>query len=256
MGAYKEAHGGSLVDLYFTEGEAEAEQLRAGDFPTWDLSARQLCDLDLLTNGAYSPLTGFHTENEYQSVCNDMRLPDGTLWPIPIVLDVSEAFAEQVALSQRIALRDPEGVLLATMDVSSIYRPDKTLESQCVYGTTDDTHSGVHHVLHATGPVYLGGRVYGVEPQTHYDFKVLRDTPSELRGRFRKLGWRNVVAFQTRNPLHRAHQELTFRAAKEVQANLLIQPVVGMTKPGDINHLPACVVMSMCWMNTRNKQLH
>jgi len=236
MGAYKEAHGGSLVDLYLTEGEAEAEQQRAGDYPAWDLTARQLCDLDLLTNGAYSPLTGFHTEEEYQGVCNDMRLPDGILWPIPIVLDVSEAFAEQLSLNQRIALRDPEGVLLATMDVSSIFRADKSVESQSVYGTTDDTHSGVHHVLHATGPVYLGGRVFGVEPQTHYDFKLLRDTPSELRGRFRKLGWRKVVAFQTRNPLHRAHQELTFRAAKEVQANLLIQPVVGMTKPGDINH--------------------
>lgn len=236
MGAYKEAHGGSLVDLYLTENEAEAEQIRAGDYPSWDLTERQLCDVDLLTNGAYSPLTGFHTESEYQAVCDDMRLPDGCLWPIPIVLDVSEVFAEQLSMGQRIALRDPEGVLLATMDVSSIYRPDKIHESLSVYGTRDDTHSGVHHVLHSTGPVYLGGRVYGVEPQTHYDFKLLRDTPAELRGRFRKLGWRRVVAFQTRNPLHRAHQELTFRAAKEVQANLLIQPVVGMTKPGDINH--------------------
>ena len=236
MGAHKEPHGGRLVDLYLNESAAEAEQLQAGEFPSWDLTQRQLCDLDLLTNGAYSPLTGFHTEAEYNGVCNDMRLPDGTLWPIPIVLDVSEAFAEGVQQGQRIALRDPEGVLLATMEVSSIYRPDKNHEAQTVYGTTDDTHAGVHHVLHSTGPVYLGGPVFGVEPQTHYDFKLLRDTPSELRGRFRKLGWRRVVAFQTRNPLHRAHQELTFRAAKEVQANLLIHPVVGMTKPGDINH--------------------
>lgn len=236
MGAYKEAHGGNLVDLYLTEGEAEREQQRAGDYPAWDLTPRQLCDLDLLTNGGFSPLTGFHTQDEYEGVCKNMRLPDGTLWPIPIVLDVSEAFAEGVSEGQRIALKDSEGVLLATMEVSSIYRPDKIMEAQNVYGTDDDMHSGVHHVLHATGPVYLGGRVFGVEPQTHYDFKLLRDTPSELRGRFRKLGWRKVVAFQTRNPLHRAHQELTFRAAREVQANLLIQPVVGMTKPGDINH--------------------
>lgn len=236
MGAHKEPHGGRLVDLYLNESAAEAEQLQAGEYPSWDLTQRQLCDLDLLTNGAYSPLTGFHTEAEYNGVCDDMRLPDGTLWPIPIVLDVSEAFAEGVQQGQRIALRDPEGVLLATMEVSSIYRPDKNHEAQTVYGTTDDTHAGVHQVLHSTGPVYLGGPVFGVEPQTHYDFKLLRDTPSELRGRFRKLGWRRVVAFQTRNPLHRAHQELTFRAAKEVQANLLIHPVVGMTKPGDINH--------------------
>ena len=236
MGAFKGAHGGSLVELYLNEAEAELEQQKAGEYPSWDLTPRQLCDLDLLTNGAFSPLTGFLEESEYLSVCKDMRLADGTLWPIPIVLDVSEEFADSVNEGQRIALRDAEGVLLATMDVTSRYRPDKLKEAEQVYGTSDDTHAGVHHVLHSTGAVYLGGRVYGVEPQTHYDFKLLRDTPSELRGRFRKLGWRKVVAFQTRNPLHRAHQELTFRAAREVQANLLIQPVVGMTKPGDINH--------------------
>ncbi|MFK7992571.1 MAG: bifunctional sulfate adenylyltransferase/adenylylsulfate kinase [Granulosicoccus sp.] len=236
MGAYKEAHGGTLVDLYLNEGEAEREQLKSADYPSWDLTPRQLCDLDLLTNGAFSPLTGFMTEVDYDSVCQTMRLADGTLWPIPIVLDVSEAFAESLADGQRIALRDAEGVLLATMEVTSIYQPDKQEEARRVYGTTDEKHTGVHHLLNVMGPVYIGGRVYGVEPQTHYDFKLLRDTPSELRGRFRKLGWRKIVAFQTRNPLHRAHQELTFRAAREVQANLLIQPVVGMTKPGDINH--------------------
>lgn len=236
MGAYKEAHGGTLIDLYLNESEAEQEQLRAGDYPSWDLTSRQLCDLDLLTNGAFSPLTGFMTESDYTGVCQSMRLADGTLWPIPIVLDVSEAFAETINNGQRIALRDAEGVLLATMEISSIYRPDKLEEARSIYGTTDDTHVGVDHLLNTMGPVYLGGRVLGVEPQTHYDFKLLRDTPSELRGRFRKLGWRKIVAFQTRNPLHRAHQELTFRAAREVQANLLIQPVVGMTKPGDINH--------------------
>lgn len=236
MGAHKEPHGGRLVDLYLNESAAEAEQVRAGEYPSWDLTGRQLCDLDLLTNGAYSPLTGFHTEDEYKHVCDNMRLPEGTLWPIPIVLDVSESFAETVVQGQRIALRDPEGVLLATMEVTSIYRPDKQHEAQTVYGTTDDTHTGVHQLFHGVGEVYLGGPVFGVESQTHYDFKLLRDTPSELRGRFRKLGWRRIVAFQTRNPLHRAHQELTFRAAREVQANLLIHPVVGMTKPGDINH--------------------
>lgn len=236
MGAFKEAHGGQLKELHLTEAEAETEQQRAGGYPSWDLTPRQLCDLDLLTNGAYSPLDGFLNEQEYEGVCNNMRLPNGTLWPIPIVLDVSEAFSQQLAEGQRIALRDPEGVLLATMDVSSVFRPDKQLEARKVYGTEDELHTGVHHLMHSTGPVYVGGRVYGVEPQTHYDFKLLRDTPSELRGRFRKLGWRKVVAFQTRNPLHRAHQELTFRAARGVQANLLIHPVVGVTKPGDINH--------------------
>lgn len=236
MGAFKEPHGGELKDLYLTEAAAEKEQTKAGEYLSWDLTGRQLCDLDLLTNGAFSPLDGFLTKAEFDSVCKDMRLPSGVLWPMPICLDVSQEFGDQLKKGTRIALRDPEGVLLATMDVEDIYTPDKAMEAKTVYGTNDDTHPGVAYLNNTAGPVYVGGRVYGIEPQTHYDFKLLRDTPSELRGRFRKLGWRRIVAFQTRNPLHRAHQELTFRAAKEVQANLLIQPVVGLTKPGDINH--------------------
>jgi sulfate adenylyltransferase len=236
MGAFKEAHGGELKDLYLKEAAAEQEQQLAGDYPAWALSVRQLCDLDMLTNGAFSPLEGFHTQVEYKSVCTDMRLPDGLLWPIPICLDVSEEFAETLSVGQRIALRDPEGVLLACMDVEDIYHPDKTLEAERVFDTTDVSHPGVAYLMHTAGPVYLGGRVHGIEPQTHYDFKLLRDTPSELRGRFRKLGWRRIVAFHTQEPLHREHQELTFHAARKVQANLLIQPVVGMSKPGDIHH--------------------
>jgi len=236
MGAYKEPHGGALKDLYLDERAAEAEQSAAGDFPSWSLTERQLCDLDLLCNGAFSPLTGFLGEADHRVVCEGMRLTSGVLWPIPVCLDVAEDFAAGVEAGTRIALRDPEGVLLATMDVEDVYRPDREHEARTVYGTTDQAHAGVHHLMNVSHPVYLGGRVHGVEPRTHYDFKLLRDSPSELRGRFRKLGWRRVVAFQTRNPLHRAHQELTFRAAREVQANLLIQPVVGMTKPGDIDH--------------------
>ena len=236
MGAFKEAHGGELKDLYLKETAAEQEQQLAGDYPAWGLSVRQLCDLDLLTNGAFSPLQGFHAQAEYDSVCADMRLPGGLLWPIPICLDVSEAFAATLSTGQRIALRDPEGVLLACMDVEDIFHADKTREAEQVFGTSDDSHPGVAYLMHTAGPVYLGGRVHGIEPQTHYDFKLLRDTPSELRGRFRKLGWRRIVAFHTSEPLHREQQELTFRAAREVQANLLIHPVVGMSKPGDINH--------------------
>ncbi len=236
MGAFKEPHGGELRDLYLNESAAEAEQKKAGDYPSWDLTARQLCDIDLLNCGAFSPLEGFNTQAEFEAICKDMRLPSGVIWPMPITLDVSEEFAASLTTGGRIALRDPEGVLLATMDVEDIYRPDKQMEAETVFGTTDDTHPAVAYLNNTAGPVYIGGRVYGVEPQTHYDFKLLRDTPAEARGRFRKLGWRKIVAFQTRNPLHRAHQELTFRAAKDVQANLLIQPVVGLTKPGDINH--------------------
>ena len=236
MGAYKEAHGGTLKELFLSERIADEEKLKATDYKSWDLTQRQLCDLDLLMNGAFSPLEGFLGKEDYESVCDTMRLTSGVLWTMPIMLDVSEEFADQIATGETIALRDSEGVLIATLEVSDIWKPDLMSEAERVFGTTDDTHPAVDYLKHSSNPVYVGGRVHGIEPPTYYDFKLLRDTPSELRGRFRKLGWRKIVAFQTRNPLHRAHQELTFRAAKGADANLLIQPVVGMTKPGDIDH--------------------
>ncbi|MFK8030916.1 MAG: bifunctional sulfate adenylyltransferase/adenylylsulfate kinase [Gammaproteobacteria bacterium] len=236
MGAFKEPHGGELKDLYLSEDRADDEKERAKDYASWDLTPRQICDLDLLMNGAFSPLEGFMTEADYDGVCKDMRLPSGVLWPMPVTLDVSQEFGDSIEAGQTIALRDLEGVLLATFEVTDKYAPDLMAEAQSVFGTTDDLHPAVAFLKNKSNPVYLGGKVHGIEPPTYYDFKLLRDTPSELRGRFRKLGWRKIVAFQTRNPLHRAHQELTFRAAREVGANLLIQPVVGMTKPGDIDH--------------------
>ena len=139
-----------------------------------------------------------------------------------------------MAITSRCAI--PEGVLIATMEVGDRWEPDKTAEARSVFGTDDEHHPGVHYLKHRAGPVYVGGKLRGVEPPMHYDFKLLRDSPAELRGRFRKQGWRKVVAFQTRNPMHRAHQELTFRAARECEANLLLHPVVGMTRPGDIDH--------------------
>jgi sulfate adenylyltransferase len=236
MGAFKEPHGGVLKELYLGESAAEAEQEKARDYLSWDLTARQICDIELLLNGAFSPLEGFLTQAEYQGVLENMRLPDGTLWPIPVTLDVSREFADQLKVGQSIALRDPEGVLIATMQVSDSWTPDKPAEAEAAFGSQDEQHPAVHYLMHQAGEVYLGGKLHGIEPPLHYDFRLLRDTPAELRGRFRKLGWRKVVAFQTRNPLHRAHQELTFRAAREQEANLLIQPVVGMTKPGDVDH--------------------
>ncbi|HPE61577.1 MAG TPA: bifunctional sulfate adenylyltransferase/adenylylsulfate kinase [Thiolinea sp.] len=236
MGAFKEPHGGVLKELYLPEHLADEEKARAKTYLSWDLNQRQACDLDLLMNGAFSPLEGFMTRQDYEGVRDEMRLSSGVLWPMPVVLDVSEAFAEQVNPGERIALRDEEGVLLATLEIEDKWTPDRGLECERVYGTRDELHPGVAYLLHQANPVYIGGKVHGIEPPTFYDYKLIRDTPSELRGRFRKMGWRRVVAFQTRNPLHRAHQELTWRAAREVQANLLIQPVVGMTKPGDVDH--------------------
>jgi sulfate adenylyltransferase len=236
MGALKDPHGGVLKNLYLEEAEARLEKARARDLPSWDLNMRQVCDIEMLLNGAFSPLEGFLGEADYRRVLADMRLTSGVLWPMPITLDVTPVFADKLKEGDAIALRDGEGVLLATMQISSIYRPDRDAEAKAVFGTTDQKHPGVSYLQTRSNEVYLGGRLRGVESPTHYDFKHLRDTPKELRDRFHKLGWRRVVAFQTRNPMHRAHQELTFRAAKDVEANLLIHPVVGMTKPGDVDH--------------------
>ena len=229
-------HGGELKELYLDQDAAEAERKKARDFLSWDLTPRQLCDIELLLNGAFSPLEGFLGKADYDGVVEKMRLADGTLWPMPVTLDVSQAFADQLESGATIALRDQEGVLIATLDVTDVWTPDKEAEARGVFGSTDQAHPGVHHLMNLAHPVYVGGRLRGVESPIHYDFRHLRDTPAELRQRFQKLGWRKVVAFQTRNPMHRAHQELTFRAAREAEANLLIHPVVGMTKPGDVDH--------------------
>jgi sulfate adenylyltransferase len=236
MGAYKEPHGGELKNLYLPAEQAEAEKQAAREYASWDLTERQLCDIELLLNGAFSPLEGFLDEDDYNSVIQNMRLTSGVLWPMPITLDVSEAFAETIQSGDRIALRDLEGVIIATLDVGDIWTPDKKAEAESVYGTTDEKHPAVHYLNNIANPIYVGGKLRGVEAPIHYDFKHLRNSPAELRERFRKLGWRKVVAFQTRNPMHRAHQELTLRAAFDVEANLLIHPVVGMTKPGDVDH--------------------
>jgi sulfate adenylyltransferase len=236
MGALKDPHGGELKNLYLGEAAVREEKAKARDLPSWDLTMRQLCDIEMLLNGAFSPLEGFLTEADYARVLKEMRLSSGVLWPMPVTLDVTAAFAEKVKEGDTVALRDGEGVLIATMEIASLYRPDREAEAKAVFGTTDEKHPGVSYLRRRSNEVYLGGKLRGVEAPGHYDFKHLRDTPRELRDRFQKLGWRRVVAFQTRNPMHRAHQELTFRAAKDVEANLLIQPVVGMTKPGDVDH--------------------
>ena len=229
-------HGGKLVDL-IADPERGAE-LRAlsRDWTSIDLTPRQVCDLELLMTGGFSPLRGFLTRADYDSVVSGMRLTDGTVWPMPIVFDVSEDVAKGLKPGERVALRDPEGVLLGALRVDDVWQPDRMREAECVFGTTSREHPGVAYLLDRTRPWYVGGEVEGVRPPTYYDFRALRLTPAELRAEFRRLGWRRVVAFQTRNPLHRAHAELTMRAAKQVEANLLIHPVVGMTKPGDVDH--------------------
>ena len=225
-----------IPELYVSYDSAQKLKVEAGELPSWDLTARQVCDLELLMNGGFNPLKGFMGKADYDGVVENMRLEDGSLWPMPITLDVSEAFAGEIEAGQDIALRDAEGVILAILSISDKWSPDKAVEAAKVYGADDIAHPAVNYLHNVAGPVYLGGAITGIQQPVHYDFRARRDTPNELRAYFRKLGWRKIVAFQTRNPLHRAHQELTFRAAKEAQANLLIHPVVGLTKPGDVDH--------------------
>jgi sulfate adenylyltransferase len=229
-------HGGLLVDLQAPPERANECKSESRGWPSWMLTGRQMCDLELLMNGGFSPLDGFLGSSDYASVCKEMRLADGTLWPIPITLDVDEETAGALKSGGKLALRDPEGVMLAVLHVDDVWQPDRQQEARDVFGTDNVEHPGVQHLLERANPWYVGGKIEGLEPPRHYDFRRLRNRPRELREMFRRLGWRRVVAFQTRNPMHRAHFELTFRAARDTEANLLIHPVVGMTKPGDIDH--------------------
>ena len=235
-GGLNPPHGGELVSL-LVEGERNAGlQAASRNWPFWDLTERQLCDLELLINGGFSPLRGFMGHADYESVCESMRLSNGLIWPIPVVLDLPGERAKHLEPGVSLALRDPEGVMLAVLHVEEVWQPDKDEEAKSVYGTTNTEHPGANYVLNCCQPWYVGGLVEGVQAPTHYDFCSLRLTPAELRAEFEKLGWSQVVAFQPRNPMHRAHYELTRRSTEQVGANLLLHPSVGMTKPDDVEH--------------------
>ena len=231
-----EPHGGRLQELVVAPERAAALKEESLEWPSWDLTPRQLCDLELLLCGAFSPLQGFMNRADYDGVCTRMRLANGLLWPIPITLDVAEEVASRLETGSRLALRDPEGEMLAVLHVGDRWELDRESKAQAVYGTLDRAHPGVRHLYERTNNIAVGGRLEGLRLPAHYDFVELRRTPAEMRERFRRLGWRRIIAFQTRNPLHRAHVELTLRAVRQLEANLLIHPVVGMTKPGDVDH--------------------
>ena len=205
-------------------------------YPDWTLNDRQICDLELILNGGFEPLNGFLGKRDFESVINDLRLENGTLWPIPITLDVSIEFAELLSNGDSITLKDKEGFSLAIMEISDIWEPDRAKEATLVFGTNDDKHPGVNHLLNESNPIYIGGNLKCIDLPHHYDYKNLRHSPKALKKKFQEMGWNKIVAFQTRNPLHRAHVEMTLKAIKELDANLLIHPVVGMTKPGDVDH--------------------
>jgi len=229
-------HGGSLVRLL--AGEQRAQELKelSRDWPSLALSARQQCDLELMLTGGLSPLQGFMGPADHAGVCERMRLADGTLWPIPVVLDVAPSRAEKLAVGDMVALRDAEGVMLAALKVAQIWERDLEASAEAVLGTTDRRHPEVATLLDTGHRVVLAGRVEGVQLPVHHDYRELRLTPEELRRKFARLGWRKVIAYQTIRPMQRAEHEMTRRAALDAGANLLIHPVVGMSQPGDVDH--------------------
>ncbi len=229
-------HGGVLKELVVGTRRAVELRREAAYLRSWALTQRQVWDIELLLNGAFSPLNGFLGEEDYASVCERIRLADGSLWPIPVTLDVTEDFAAGIAVGDRVALRHPEGMVLAVLTVADMWRPDFKKEARLVYGTVDEAHPGVFYIFHQTNPVYLGGTLDGLGLPPHHTYQELRHTPAQLRDHFKRLGWKKVVGFQTRNPMHRVHIELTKRAAMQAKANLLIQPVAGRTSPGDVDY--------------------
>ncbi|HRV08235.1 MAG TPA: bifunctional sulfate adenylyltransferase/adenylylsulfate kinase, partial [Acidobacteriota bacterium] len=226
-------YGGKLVDLLVSKEELEERKAYAAQLPSLQVDARVVCDLELLAVGAFSPLNRFMGKEDFQRVLEEMRLADGTLFPIPVTLPVEPNPA--VRLDADVALRDAKNELLGILTVEEMYEWDRREAAQKVLGTQDVRHPLVAE-MHRWGSLNVSGRLQVLALPKHYDFQDLRLTPAQTRKRLRSYGRPNVVAFQTRNPLHRVHEELTKRAIQEVDGVLLLHPVVGMTKPGDVDH--------------------
>jgi sulfate adenylyltransferase len=216
--------------------EAAAFDRRAAKLPSWRLTRRQRADLELLSCGGFAPLRGFLGQDDYARVCESMRLADGTLWPVPVTLDLPEDVAVFVPPGRSLALRDDDDTLLGVLHVTESWRPDRSAEAEAVFGTADPAHAGARYLLQQVHPRYVTGELDVVRAPRRPAFPPIRHTPAELRAEFARRGWSRVVAFQTRNPMHRAHLELTLRASQQADAHVLLHPVVGPTKPGDIDH--------------------
>jgi len=226
-------YGGELVNLLVSEDDFAERKTYAGTLPSIQISVRAQCDLELMAVGAFSPLDRFMDKADYQRVVDEMRLADGTVFPMPITLPVDNV--DDVEVGKDIALRDSNNRILAIMTVEEIYEWDREEVSQKVFGTLDPRHPIVAE-MHRWGKYNISGPLQVIELPPHYDFAMLRRTPAETRAIIAEYGHKNVVAFQTRNPLHRVHEELTKRAIEAIDGVLLLHPVVGVTKPGDVDH--------------------
>jgi sulfate adenylyltransferase len=226
-------YGGKLVNLLVTGEERQALLEKATKLPSVQISARAMCDLELLATGAFSPLDRFMKKADYERVLTEMRTGDGTLFPIPITLPVEESALP--SYGEEVTLNDSRNNTLAIMQIEEVYHYDPLREARLVLGSTDPKHPLTSEMVR-WGKVYVSGALKVINLPHYYDFIDLRRTPAEVRSILERMGNQKVVAFQTRNPLHRIHEELTKRAAEEVNGSLLIHPVVGMTKPGDVDH--------------------
>eukprot|EP00276_Gloeochaete_wittrockiana_P018116 CAMPEP_0184338118 /NCGR_PEP_ID=MMETSP1089-20130417/6652_1 /TAXON_ID=38269 ORGANISM="Gloeochaete wittrockiana, Strain SAG46.84" /NCGR_SAMPLE_ID=MMETSP1089 /ASSEMBLY_ACC=CAM_ASM_000445 /LENGTH=577 /DNA_ID=CAMNT_0026664421 /DNA_START=82 /DNA_END=1815 /DNA_ORIENTATION=- len=236
-GLKNEPYGGKLVDLLVTGEEREQLLKDSAELVNYHMTERQVCDAELLINGGFSPLTGFLNQADYESVVNNLTLADGTFWPMPITLDVSREAAATYSIGQRLNLRDEEFNLIGILTIESIYEPNKALEAEKVLGSPDDIcHPSIAYLLQEAGDIYIGGSIKAFQFPPHYDFCDMRLSPKEMRMNIDRQGLGKLIGFQTRNPMHRSHRELTLLAAREARAHVLIHPVVGMTKPGDVDH--------------------
>jgi sulfate adenylyltransferase len=226
-------HGGKLVDRYLTGSKCEFVGYAARSLPKFALSARNLADLECIATGVYSPLEGFVTELEYESIVQNSRLPNGLAWSIPVTLQMPASEADKYPLDRDIALVHPNGEIVAVMSVTSKYQPNQQQEAEAVYKTTDPKHPGIQAML-GEGEVYIGGPIVMVNSIDHADFLEFRLTPQMTRQIFTELQWHTIAAFQTRNPIHRAHEYIT-KIALELVDGLFINPLVGTTKSDDIS---------------------
>ncbi|MCG8637936.1 MAG: bifunctional sulfate adenylyltransferase/adenylylsulfate kinase [Desulfobacterales bacterium] len=226
----------NLVNLLVDESRHQVLKNLMPSLQDVTLNERQICDFELLSTGVFSPLKGFMTQIEFESVLDRMQLPSGEIWPVPICLDVSATLAETLEIGQSAVLRDPEGFPLGIITIEDLWPVDVQKEAMAVFGTKDKSHYGVGYLYNKTGKYYMGGKVQALNLPIHSDFRQIRMTPDEVRGQYKKLGWKRIVGFQTRQPIHRPQFEMTIQAMRKTKANLLLLPIAGIPRPGDFDH--------------------
>jgi len=229
-------HGETLVSFHLSADELSEYSELSNNISSLTLSLKQQCDLEMISNGAFSPLSTFNNQKDYEEILLKNKLSNGLVWPIPIVLDVPDQFLKSLDKNEYISLRNTEGFLLAILKVKEFWAPNKKEEANLVFKSNDLNHPGVDYLFNHTNNNYISGELVPIHENKYFDFTHLRKSPQEVRDFFRLNNWKDVIAFQTRNPMHRAHYELTKLAMDEHNSKLLIHPVIGMSKPGDIDH--------------------